>query len=306
MEALNPTPFGNEGKEKQKTSTTNAQAEEQSLPHIEAINQALHRLGWVNIEPLSARELLDNTIHPLYRRSRWTLGIDECSLLEPRLRFLEGDRYSKDMGQVFANMIPSLRLATLWITNDDLLDFWVRLLCQTAGPDSKHYTTEDAPDAKEKVRAVFAKMATNTRLTFGTECLNTRKPQWEWAWGICAWHPDLLKYTMATSEKYIHRVKGSVSLAWRKDDRDCCAPVIALNLRFRHFFRCSRQDFAALPEGDKLRKQFIAAKIILHETAHAFVHVARGRPGLEPLTFPTDAIAEAGFSWEEYMFRGIG
>ncbi|KAF2809010.1 uncharacterized protein BDZ99DRAFT_521478 [Mytilinidion resinicola] len=297
MEFQGPVHLNEEGESKPDASISNIGEDWNAV-----IEGALERLQWVDIEPLPKDELLDGDIHPMYRLSRWSLGVDESSLNEPTLRYLDSNKYAKDRGMVWANMRVVLRLATHWITHDEFLGFWVRLLCQSVGPDAD--IDENSPGINEKVRDVFSKMATRTHLTFGTHFNNDSVSPWSLPWGCTLRHPEALRFMWHTTGENLQKLKGPVEVTRRNSDTNYCAPVIALHACFRHFFYRSRDEFARLPAADSLRKQFKAAIVLVHETAHAFFQIARGRPDEEPLVFPTDIAAEVGYSFEQYIFKG--
>ncbi|KAF2489764.1 hypothetical protein BU16DRAFT_597282 [Lophium mytilinum] len=293
MESEGPVHLNEEGGPKNEPALSTTREDWNAV-----IEGALGRLQWANIKPLPKDELLDGVIHAMYQPSRWSLGVDENSLNEPTLRYLDNDRYAKDKAMVWSNMKAVLRLATEWITNDEFLGFWVRLLSHRGGSDAD--IDENSPGAKEKVREVFNKMATRTHLTFGTLCDKDHVLRW----GCTFPHPEAFQFFWQTTGKNARKLKGPVEVSTRNDDHDYCAPIIALHCCFRDLFHRKRDDFARLPAADSLKKQFKAAITLVHETAHAFFQVAQGRPCDEPLVFPTDFAGEVGHSWENYMFGG--
>ncbi|KAF2802121.1 uncharacterized protein BDZ99DRAFT_504129 [Mytilinidion resinicola] len=230
---------------------------------MKEIERASHRLGWDDTERIPKTELLSGLIHPLFRRENWSFGIDETSLFD-------------DKG------------------------FWISLLALSVGPDDeyvKYYTTEESPDAKDKVQAVFEEMTENMHFTFGTTCADSKKMG---PWGVTYDNAATAKFTMLTFPEHLSRVTKPFTIRSRKNNYT--TPLVALHFRYRELFSWTAMEFSELPEGDKLKKQFKIACTLVHETAHAFVKTARGKARPEPKVLKLDTVAEVGRSWEGYLF----
>jgi hypothetical protein len=87
----------------------------------------------------------------------------------------------------------------------------------------------------------------------------------------------------------------------RKASDYAFAPCILLIADFFHALLQHRHG--KWPHGKLRFLQFNMASTIVHEFAHAWVFYCHPRtsPQWEPLIFPTDLIAEAGVSWENFM-----
>ncbi|KAF2495397.1 hypothetical protein BU16DRAFT_527265 [Lophium mytilinum] len=193
-----------------------------------------------------------------------------------------------------------LRLATHLITQEELLGFWISLLALSVGPNDeylKYYTTEASPDAKDKVLAVFREMTEKMHFTFGTTCADSKEMG---PWGVTYDNAAAAKFTMATFSENLSRITKPFTIRNRKNNYT--TPLVALHFRYREVFSRNATEFAELPEGEKLKKQFKIACTLVHETAHAFVKTARGKASPEPKVLKSDTVPEVGRSWESYLF----
>ncbi|KAF2032502.1 hypothetical protein EK21DRAFT_109881 [Setomelanomma holmii] len=251
-------------------------AEEQSHPVTEMFEKYI-----VDHSSLTDPTLdLDNEIHPLFLKENWVtnLPMDEIrAQLEPAFclaaEFLTDDRALYWFAHVrFSLWLPS--------SNETVLP---AMLLQAAGP-----ITKEMLDTVKFELEALAGHVKYTWASFGDE----RR-----VLGLAA-------TTVASTTAILKRVpiEEVVPLEEHEGSRFTWRPQIFISVELFHAAMWAQYHNASPITRKTL--QLSLARVVLHEFAHtwtAFCH-PRTIAHDEPLAFPTDAIAEAGFSWENFIF----
>ena len=195
---------------------------------------------------------LDNRIHPIFSYKNFTNISD--------------NDYNK--------LLPSLRLASLLLTEPCLLTFWHDLFFSTINEDDEYLKTTRPLAMVEMQRTNLALLLTSGNIKFrpmeGAETqanaigATESSPHAEEIWHL-SWH----SWSGTSSE---------------------------ITYLESHFSEAPGDTSAT-----RLQKRFRRAVLLLHEVAHAATFLVRG--GAEPY-YGDAAVAEAGFEWEAFAFGG--
>ncbi|KAF2872356.1 hypothetical protein BDV95DRAFT_569569 [Massariosphaeria phaeospora] len=226
---------------------------------------------------------LRNEILPMFALDRWVKGHDQ---------------HTKD---IYARMVPALRLASLLISEDCVLGWFhhltlgrlredrsskpTRLVVTSTDAENSRSDQEETRDNLRRLGEIVSLMFVPSRhhdnkIVFGVTYTKQRMP-WFSQYHPNDWPPVPSKYK---SGQYRHFGQ----------------PAIALTFDFQRFF------LYQLPNASKeeaYRTMFLFAETLVHEVAHAYwlwiaQYTHRMKCLDEPLWDSKEKDAELGFSWE--------
>lgn len=206
---------------------------------------------------------LSNPIHPIF---------DQRNFVDPSIDYVP--------------LQNSLRLASRFLTAEQLLPFWYTLLCcpiETA-------TTHPLPSPSERLARLTdeQKNEVTTRLELLSRCVTFTSEKTHWSRGDTGYTERLL----IDAPSPFRGVQTNVSVTGR-------------------VFRMVEQSFSRpyMDNHTRLWLHFLLANLLLHELAHVAVYAAHPRP---PTYDPIQAYflsgartTEEGMEWEAFVFGGL-
>lgn len=211
-------------------------------------------------EPSKQGDQLLNDVHPVFRRTNFP-------------------------GADYAALSPSLRLASLFLETDCLLNFWHALWF---GVERKVYHNDSGES-------------------------------WHWAYfrrtsRLSARDVAMTRSRLRTLAHMVRFFRGSITSGGVAIGSEGCYDDAFLTGDFRGstttvlYNEALYQELCSLDRTDapetRMRVQFDFAKLMLHELAHA-AHTAAYGEGRE-LPFEEHTMGEAGYDFENYVFGGVG
>ncbi|KAF2875308.1 hypothetical protein BDV95DRAFT_592014 [Massariosphaeria phaeospora] len=242
------------------------------LQDAQTIWELLYDAGALEIEcePID----LDNPIHPLFEEKNW-VGISP-------------DAYAK--------IVPAVQLASLWITEKKMLDWFFRLLTGDLirGTDGRtelnmHSTTEDHRDhlVEGAVQRMFIDGCDRTSIVVS----DTTK-------GTCTIAGMLVR--MSPGEIQANPINPRIYMDYSEERSFHTTVIIAKEL-------LETLDIP-LTQCQLRRVLFSLAIVLVHEVTHAFGvwagKLSDGEHGYEPYMFADEEVAELGLSWECNILGG--
>ncbi|KAF2451182.1 hypothetical protein P171DRAFT_437960 [Karstenula rhodostoma CBS 690.94] len=219
-------------------------------------------------------------IHPLFRFENFTSGLPE-------------DFARK----VWVAMAPALVLATKWITTPELQEFWHHLsFGEPVTVDGKTYLArspiqDDFPMASTRFAEILMAMADKTNFWWFPHEL----PRFPNRYGIET--RDFYGPIFILDEALSQEIEMRSGYRARPPTDYEYNGYIGLTCKFIYRL-LSPESCARSEKGTMMRLQFQIAHTLCHELAHAVLDW-RGSPKPEPYVLPSDAMAEAGFSWSQ-------
>jgi len=198
---------------------------------------------------------LDNKIHPIFSYENFT--------------YVSDNDYSK--------LLPSLRLASLLLTEPCLLTFWHDLFFTTINEDGEYLKTLRPLTKIEVQRTNLALLLMSGSVKF--------RPMKEGETPANA-----IGATVASDD-----AEETWHLSWPSWS-GASSTITYLESHFSE----AATDTAAT----RLQKRFRRAAVLLHELAHGVSFVVRGAAAAEPY-YGDAPVAEAGFAWEAFAFGGV-
>lgn len=214
---------------------------------------------------------------------------------------------SLPMEEVYGQLFPALRLATMFVTNERALQWFAHILFSEIahGPDGIKILIrpvgEITKEQMDTVRKDLVALADKRKVTWGSGGMFNEDSQGAFSYGLCCPTVSSVIATIhqATSEKPLDR-EGRKLLRPRVLRE--FNPILFLNIAWFH--RALRHRHHGASRARQETHQFTLARIIMHELGHAWVSFCHPKNLCkpEPLAFPCDVIPESGFSWEHFIF----
>jgi hypothetical protein len=199
------------------------------------------------------------------------------------------------MASAYQAMAPALRLATLWITEPDFMGFWRHMLYgkrKTDGKAGKVYLQgtwkeKSAKEGNQVVGSMFRDMAKNIKFYWMPDEPNSDSGVYcENLW-------DFLKYTRCIDKDFAQPPTRNPALAHS----------IGIHVKFYWKLLTRTQSWTRAQKQHNDHLHFDLAVTLVHELAHAFYSLLYDYNTLkEPHIYLEDGFAEAGNSWEHWMF----
>lgn len=251
----------------------------------------LHHEGYIDIkdiEQINRAELLCNEVHPIFDIAHWMSPTEF------------------HMDSFFEEIQLSLRLATLLITHDDMLDWWVRLKYGRPEYDGKGriYLKENPEEknsnAKDQVRSDLFFLAGKIKFTWLTEpggCVGT------------------FYATMEDLAKSLERNVMSKPNGTRSENRFWFNPfsaspgyIIAFPLYKYYDLMETRLGDSEVEQSLRFRRLLFFTITMVHELAHALTYFWQTEVcdyrWEEPMVMSCDVFPECGKSWEKHVLGG--
>ncbi|EKG17085.1 hypothetical protein MPH_05657 [Macrophomina phaseolina MS6] len=237
-------------------------------PHQKLFRQAVQErpdLRWVfELHPGAAPDI-NNEIHPLFRRSNFP----SASLYE------------------YHGMSLALRLASLWLTVDPLLDWWMHASfdLEIQHPEREEQVLDNAmmytPAHAAYVKEALANLAEFVVFDFDIyqEFVSCGRSQWH--------------ETVREPIEPVHPFFRVTNEAGKR-------VVVKLHEHFRDY---AREAFFNDPLDAQLRYSFFLAAVLTHEVCHTFSMMKRNST-LEPLFHLEAPTTDWGTAWEMKVLGG--
>ncbi|KAF2243344.1 hypothetical protein BU26DRAFT_403427, partial [Trematosphaeria pertusa] len=223
------------------------------------------RLKLLNDESVPEGDL-DNSIHPIFSDSNFP-----------------GE--TKHMQQAF-------RLASLFIRYDSVLEFFLPLVygrTLTDHASKKQYISNPLASKSDEERALYFE-GVREALHCLSHCVT-----FHW---VSNTENRLWARTLLHSPRPTHA--PNCTTAFQYD----ISTLIELNEKFQQFYDDEETGYRAGTHCDQFRHDFQFAATLIHELAHAFGIMRRGRL-LEPYIRLDHPDNEWGYAWENFMFGAV-
>jgi hypothetical protein len=247
---------------------------DENAPSEPVLHEFLTKNGYIGSQPLPEDQLLDNVVHPNFRRSNWIVN-------------------DKNFDEMYKDMAPALRLVSKFLKDPYMLKWWIYLLHGRYGfvrgwVGLQDNAREHTEKALSDIYAALTDVA--NRDSFVVLKINVDLS------GLCC-------HALNDRRRVLAHVgedpAGSRDYKYRYNPWDRSRnPVIAISQSM--FYRASEGDSPAL----RFRHKFNMARILLHELAHACMAIWHPEPRQEILVQSSDLFPESGHSFEQFAFGG--